>query len=192
MPRPRAAECTPETRGRVRTTDAAASGSRRALGAAVKNLQATSLSLDLVQRPCRDGASRDRSECCETCSRWGRYACGLNLDDGVPGLQTAMAPRRRRGGSRGPPPACWRGIWPAVAVLDDSVDTSALRRIAPRCCCARRLFAHVVELGGLERLACTPIVARSNCGRNGITWRDIKKSFRAPRRILPIYAGENE
>ena len=44
------------------------------------------------------------------------------------------------------------GIWPAVAVLDDSVDTSALRRIAPRCCCARRLFAHVVELGGREWL----------------------------------------
>ena len=61
--------------------------------------------------------------------------------------------------------------------------------IAPRCACALRLFAHVVELGGLERLACTPIVARSNCGRNGITWRDIKKSFRAPRRILSNIRG---
>ena len=100
-----------------------------------------------------------------------------------------MVPRRRLGGSRGPLPAYWRGIWPAVAVLDDSVDTSALRRIAPRCCCARRLFAHVVELGGREWLLCTPIVARSNCGRNGITWRDIKKSFRAPRRILSNIRG---
>ena len=40
--------------GRVCATDAAASGSRRALGAAVKNLQA-SLSMDLVQRPRADG-----------------------------------------------------------------------------------------------------------------------------------------
>ena len=55
MPRPRAAECPPVTRGRVRATDAEACGSKRALGAAVKNLQATSLSLDLVQRPRADG-----------------------------------------------------------------------------------------------------------------------------------------
>ena len=55
MPRPRAAECPPATQGRVCTTDAAAFGSKRALGAAVKNLQATSLSLDLVQRPRADG-----------------------------------------------------------------------------------------------------------------------------------------
>ena len=55
MPRPRAAECPPATQGRVCTTDAAAFGSKRALGAAVKNLQATSLSMDLVQRPRADG-----------------------------------------------------------------------------------------------------------------------------------------
>ena len=59
MPRPRAAECPPVTRGRFCTTDAEARGSRRALGAAVKNLQATSLSLDLSQRPRADGASRN-------------------------------------------------------------------------------------------------------------------------------------
>ena len=41
--------------GRVRATGAEAGGSRRALGAAVKNLQATSLSMDLVQRPRADG-----------------------------------------------------------------------------------------------------------------------------------------
>ena len=83
MPRPRAAECPPATQGRVCTTDAAAFGSKRALGAAVKNLQATSLSMDLAQRPRRDGASRERSECRETSSRWGCYACDLNLDDGA-------------------------------------------------------------------------------------------------------------
>ena len=175
--------------GRVCTTDAAASGSKRALGAAVKNLQATSLSLDLVQRPRGDWASRERSECRETPSRWGRYACGLNSNPGLPCRQAAMAPRRRRGGARGPPPACWRGIWPRLRCLPESssVDTDAAStlRAAP----APRLFAHVVELGGLERLACTPIVARSNCGRNGITWRDIKKSFRAPRRILSNIRG---
>ena len=32
---------------------------------------------------CRDGASRDRSECRETSSRWGRYACGLNSSAGL-------------------------------------------------------------------------------------------------------------
>ena len=70
--------------GRVCATDAAASGSRRALGAAVKNLQATSLSMDLAQRPRRDGASWERLECYEMmASSWRRYACGLNLDDGA-------------------------------------------------------------------------------------------------------------
>ena len=79
--------------GRVRATGAEAGGSRRALGAAVKNLQATSLSMDLVQRPRRDGASRERLECRETSSRWGRDACGLNLDAGPLG---SLAHERRR------------------------------------------------------------------------------------------------
>ena len=58
-----------------------------------KYLQATSLSLDLVQRPRGDGASRDRLWCGETSSRWGCDACGLNSSAGSPwlfGSRTAL------------------------------------------------------------------------------------------------------
>ena len=41
----------------VWTSTQDACGSKRALGAAVKNLQATSLSMDLVQRPRADGGA---------------------------------------------------------------------------------------------------------------------------------------
>ena len=68
--------------GRVRATGAEASGSKRALGAAVKNLQATSLSMDLVQRPRADGGVPGSLGLPRDVLSLGRYACGLNLDDG--------------------------------------------------------------------------------------------------------------
>ena len=82
MPRPRAAACTQsheDACARRMPRPAVVSTMLRGSG---KYLQATKLET-WVRRPRRDGASRERSECRETSSRWGCYACGLNLDDGA-------------------------------------------------------------------------------------------------------------
>ena len=179
------------TRGRVCTTDAAACGCKHDAPGVTKYLQATKLET-WVRRPRRDGASGERSWRCETCSCRHRDACGLHSN---PGLSPAGKRWRRGGVAEGledSHPRAGGVFGPRLRCpLGASINTSAFER-RHRAACALRLFAHVEELGGREWLPYTPIVARSNCGRNGITWRDIKKSFRAPRRILPIYAGKNE
>jgi len=188
MPRPRAAECTPETRGRVRATDAAACGCKHDAPGVWQIFAGHQSELGLVQRPRADGASRERSECRETASRWDCDACGLNLDDGLsPAGKAAMAPRRRLGGSRGPLPACWRGIWPAVAVTARS--TNRRRSVAPSC-----LRAPAVRARGRAGRA-RVVALYPNCGTQQLrAQRDHVARYNSEllAGYCLIYAGENE
>ncbi len=122
MPRPRAAECPPVRQGRVRATDAEACGCKHD-APGVWQIFAGHQTGDLGATPAARRGVPGALGVLRDALSLGPLRVRFEFESWAP--EAAMAPRRRRGGSRGQQLACWRGIWPAVAVLDDSVDTSA-------------------------------------------------------------------
>ena len=66
------------------------------------------------------------------------------------------------------------GYLAVVAVSPTESSSVASRRRGSELLPHQAVRARVLQLGARERLLCTPIVARSNRARNGITGRDKK------------------